>query len=185
MTQWCFGPSIIDRIMTHTGGQCMINSVAVNPSLCYSRTSLTGVSNPGLFAQLPVAVQEMDLTHPLYAGWHGGHDVSGHTFILVLGMLLLNETLIPFMPYVLPSFSRFRESIPHALYASNNVFRVSSKRARIVNIAVMAVALLVLTLWSSMLFLTSIYFHYPGEKLTGFLAAAAVWLLMPKQSVLY
>ena len=171
--------------MANTGGQCMINAVAVDPSLCYTRTSLTGVSNPRLFAQLPDAVQEMGLTHPLYAGWHGGHDVSGHTFILVLGMLLLIETLIPFVPYVLPSFSYFRESIPHALYATNNVFRVPSKRARIVNIAVMTTAMLLLTLLSSMLFLTSIYFHHPGEKITGFLAAVAVWLLMPKQSVLH
>lgn len=183
VTQWCFGPSLTDRVMAYSGGQCMMDSVPVDAGLCFTRAALTGSSDPQRYAQLPEAVQRLGMSRPLRAGWHGGHDVSGHTFILVLGMLLISESLIPYAPYVLPRFSYLRDVIPHALYAERNVFRLAP-RERALNIAVLVFSVALLTLWSAMLFFTSVYFHYPGEKLTGFLAASAVWTLMPKQTVL-
>lgn len=169
--------------MAYSGGECLMHSVRVSQELCFTRGTLTGASHPELYRQLPQAVQELGPTHPLRPGWHGGHDVSGHAFILVLGVLLIGESLIPYLPYVLPSFSYLRESIPRGLYADRNVFQLPTC-ARRVNMAVMALSLALLGLWLGMLLMTSVYFHDPLEKATGFGAAVAVWALMPKETVL-
>lgn len=168
--------------MVASGGQCVVNSLSVDPSLCYSHAALTHGAHPELFSQLPEPVQMFGKSHPLYANWHGGHDVSGHTFILVLGMLLVMETLIPYAPYALPQSSSLRDSIPRSLYAAQNVFQLPGQRKA--NFAVLGFCVALLALWSSMLLATSLYFHHAGEKLTGFLSALAVWALMPKETVL-
>ncbi|KAI9048912.1 hypothetical protein LZ554_006763 [Drepanopeziza brunnea f. sp. 'monogermtubi'] len=76
VTQWFFGPAIIDRGFMLTGGQCE------------------------LVAQADVGDIEMDNTRQFVTGvackavggeWKGGHDISGHVFLLVLGSMFLFE----------------------------------------------------------------------------------------------
>lgn len=72
-TQWFFGPAIIDRSFVLTGGKC---------------EALTG----GVAAD---SWEEIKLVFTAAAckaaggAWRGGHDVSGHVFMLVLGSAFL------------------------------------------------------------------------------------------------
>jgi len=79
VTQWFFGPAIIDRGFQLTGGKCDLVELA------------------------EAGVIEMDSAEKFVTGvackavggkWKGGHDISGHVFLLVLGsMFLLEEVL--------------------------------------------------------------------------------------------
>ncbi|WFD32580.1 ATP adenylyltransferase [Malassezia sp. CBS 17886] len=179
-TQWCFGPSIFERIIVASGAECLVNSIGVDPALCYARTRLTTHSYPELFKQLPDTLHDYRLT----ARWHGGHDMSGHTFILMLGILLLVEMLVPYLPYALPSFSLLRQAIPTPLYAERDIFRTGPRKERTINVVAFWASLLLVGVWTAMLFATAVYFHRPYEKVSGLYAALFVWLLMPKECVL-
>ena len=71
VTQWFFGPPLMDRAFTLTGGQCEL--VAIQPdSMSEGRRLLTSAACK------------------LAGGkWQGGYDISGHVFLLVLGGLFL------------------------------------------------------------------------------------------------
>ncbi|KAI9708005.1 MAG: hypothetical protein M1820_004424 [Bogoriella megaspora] len=75
-TQWFFGPPLIDRGFRFTGGACEV------PSTDNFSTS------PG-----------QHLTHAackLAGGqWRGGHDISGHVFLLILGSAMLWLEVLP------------------------------------------------------------------------------------------
>lgn len=79
VTQWFFGPPIIDRGFTLTGGQCELvrDAEAGKVDMDDTRQFLTGMACKAVGGK-----------------WKGGHDISGHVFILVLGsMFLLEEVL--------------------------------------------------------------------------------------------
>lgn len=79
MTQWFFGPPIIDRGFTLTGGQCELVKEAEEGNLVMDETRqfVTGMACKAVGGK-----------------WKGGHDISGHVFLLVLGsMFLLEEVL--------------------------------------------------------------------------------------------
>ncbi|KAL8771981.1 MAG: hypothetical protein Q9209_002646 [Squamulea sp. 1 TL-2023] len=69
VTQWCFGPALIDRGFRLTGGQCeLIRSESARQEMGDVREFVTGAACK------------------LAGGkWKGGHDISGHVFILVSG----------------------------------------------------------------------------------------------------
>lgn len=69
VTQWCFGPALIDRGFRLTGGQCeLMRDAAAREEMGDVREFVTGAACK------------------LAGGkWKGGHDISGHVFILVLG----------------------------------------------------------------------------------------------------
>jgi hypothetical protein len=77
-TQWLFGPAIIDRLFIVTGGRC-------------ERSQAAALSNhrPGLGAMLTAATCKSS-----GGSWKGGHDVSGHVFMLVLASAFLALELI-------------------------------------------------------------------------------------------
>jgi len=76
VTQWCFGPAIIDRGFTLTGGQCELaeQAGAGNADMDKTRLFVTGVACKAVGGR-----------------WKGGHDISGHVFLLVLGSMFLFE----------------------------------------------------------------------------------------------
>lgn len=79
VTQWFFGPPIIDRGFTLTGGQCELVKEAEEGNLVMDETRqfVTGMACKAVGGK-----------------WKGGHDISGHVFLLVLGsMFLLEEVL--------------------------------------------------------------------------------------------
>lgn len=69
VTQWCFGPALIDRGFRITGGQCeLIKDASARQEMGDVREFVTATACKIAGGQ-----------------WKGGHDISGHVFILVLG----------------------------------------------------------------------------------------------------
>jgi len=119
--------------------------VTVPETYCYTKSTLTPATHPGLFAA--------SLTVP-DAGWKGrprlrrGHDVSGHIFILTMSVLFLVDQL------------RYSFSSPGS---GRRVVSWSTVHGW----AVLTTSLiLALELFAS--YTTSLYFHTPLEKFTGF-----------------
>ncbi|KAL5357942.1 inositol phospholipid synthesis and fat-storage-inducing TM-domain-containing protein [Aspergillus floccosus] len=73
-TQWFFGPAIIDRGFVLTGGKCE------------ERVDGTGASS---LPVSPLGVVSAAACKAAGGAWTGGHDVSGHVFMLVLATAML------------------------------------------------------------------------------------------------
>ena len=76
MTQWFFGPALVDRGFRITGGACEL------------AMGLEGTGGAGEYitGRACKAVGGV---------WRGGHDISGHVFILVLGSAFLGLEVLP------------------------------------------------------------------------------------------
>ncbi|MCJ1230454.1 hypothetical protein MMC12_007128 [Toensbergia leucococca] len=79
VTQWFFGPPLIDRGFRLTGGQCeLIRTEEGRKGMGEARELFTGAACK------------------LAGGkWKGGHDISGHVFLLVLGSAFLWMEILP------------------------------------------------------------------------------------------
>jgi hypothetical protein len=77
VTQWFFGPPMIDRGFLLTGGQCELVEQAGSAGMGHTRQFLTGVACKAVGGQ-----------------WRGGHDISGHVFLLVLGSGFLLQEVV-------------------------------------------------------------------------------------------
>lgn len=176
MSQWFFGASFLERVHVASGGECLVNSVNVNHELCRTRQRLTAQTHPAVYERLDPAFSEM---HPTaYAGWHGGIDVSGHTFVLTLSILYLTELIVPYVPNGVAS-----SLIPSALRSQRPVLQVGPWWSQLANRLVLCGILGLVILWTIMLCMTSMYFHTVLEKVVGFMCALAVWVWMPKEEV--
>ncbi|CBQ69419.1 conserved hypothetical protein [Sporisorium reilianum SRZ2] len=158
---WFFGPPLSERILTATGAVCVPST---NPSLspveelyCRTRTPLSTASHPALFAS--------QSSKSIRAMWKGGHDISGHTFIMVLSSLLLLEDVAPYLGVLLGGARQGAE--------------VRTRWTRSAYAAVGASVGLV-ALWSWMLLNTAVYFHTPQEKVSGLVVGLLAWLALPK-----
>ena len=76
VTQWFFGPGLVDRGFRVTGGACQLAS----------QMGGSGGAGEFLTGRACKAVG---------GEWRGGHDISGHVFILVLGSLSLGLEVLP------------------------------------------------------------------------------------------
>lgn len=72
VTQWCFGPAIIDRSFRFTGGKCEVAGARIEEGEAGGRDFVTGLACKAAGGR-----------------WSGGHDISGHVFLLVLGSYFL------------------------------------------------------------------------------------------------
>ncbi len=79
VTQWFFGPAIIDRGFRLTGGQCELvqQANAGQVDMETGRQLFTNVACKAVGGK-----------------WRGGHDISGHVFLLVLGSMFLFEEVL-------------------------------------------------------------------------------------------
>ena len=177
VAQWSFGASLLERMHVASGGQCLVNAMEVDPTLCRTRAPLSLKTHPHLLGQLHPTLLERHST--LHAGWHGGVNVSGHTFILVLSLLVLGEMLVPYVPV-----SWAPLAIPTAVRSQRNVRRDRPPAVRPRNQLVLLGTLALMALWTGMLCATSMYYHTAVEKAAGFFTAIAVWLLVPKETAL-
>lgn len=78
MTQWFFGPAIIDRSFVVTGGTC--------------EQALDQVGRAASDASASVQLETLFTAAACKAAggaWKGGHDISGHVFMLVLATAVL------------------------------------------------------------------------------------------------
>ena len=78
-TQWFFGPPLIDRGFRFTGGQCeMVRTEEGRALMGDKREFFTRAACKLAGGQ-----------------WKGGHDISGHVFLLVLGSAFLWMEILP------------------------------------------------------------------------------------------
>ena len=78
-TQWFFGPPLIDRGFRWTGGQCqLIRTEEGRSDMSDTREFFTAAGCKLAGGQ-----------------WKGGHDISGHVFLLVLGSAFLWMETLP------------------------------------------------------------------------------------------
>ncbi|KAG5971935.1 hypothetical protein E4U55_000985 [Claviceps digitariae] len=161
VTQWFFGAPLIDRGFRWTGGTCDLLAQQ-------QEASLGGDSNVGdVFSA--VACKAAGGT------WSGGHDISGHVFLLVLGTsFLLQEVGWAVGRWASRSAEeRCVFMSDGALKSAHVVAEVDAGQGRgQFSLGLggrTAVAIAALNSW--MLLMTAIYFHTWFEKLTGLLTA--------------
>jgi Inositol phospholipid synthesis and fat-storage-inducing TM len=196
--RWFLGPPVMERIRHYTGAVCVpvhhnapqtssstINSLlpsTIETEYCYTGTSLSEKSHPQLFTSFGTSNVSPGILRPR---WKGGHDISGHTYILIISSLYLLEEITPFLPYLFPT--SFHQSIayilPRPLWAPINPFSATAQQSKALanrNLIAILAILALLTLWTGSLAVTSIYFHTPQEKVSGLIVALTASLLIPK-----
>ncbi|CAK7236918.1 hypothetical protein SBRCBS47491_009799 [Sporothrix bragantina] len=175
VTQWFFGPAIVDRSFRLTGGGCQALQAAVEDDVAADKEP----------SKLLLAATASACKH---AGgqWRGGHDISGHVFLLVLGTTFLAQEI----GWVLwrkaastsSSSSAGRVADTRSLVMHDGAVKSAEVEAGLApslssesptalsRIALrFAAAVVGLCLW--MLLMTAIYFHTWFEKLTGLMVA--------------
>ncbi|KAM7196572.1 inositol phospholipid synthesis protein Scs3p [Rhypophila sp. PSN 637] len=168
VTQWFFGPAIIDRGFRWSGGKCEVTEIKI------------GLGEGGKTEMVTAAACKA-------AGgrWSGGHDISGHVFLLVLGSYFLVQEV----GWVAARWSRYLREERSVVMADGavkgaGVEDVIGKRlgeemendGLVLGLldalgkgGTVAFAVVGLSVW--MLLMTAIYFHTWFEKFTGLLVA--------------
>ncbi|KAI0841604.1 inositol phospholipid synthesis and fat-storage-inducing TM-domain-containing protein [Hypoxylon sp. FL0890] len=166
VTQWCFGPAIIDRGFRFTGGKCEVAQEAV----------VEGTADKGDFFTSAACKA---------AGgrWSGGHDISGHVFLLVLGSYFLIQEVGWVLHRARSAGAREERCVVMHDGAVKGA-GVEAERSGAAGVDERALgaggkfALGVVALCGWMLLMTAIYFHTWFEKLTGLLVAGmAIYLV--------
>ncbi|KAK0666515.1 inositol phospholipid synthesis and fat-storage-inducing TM-domain-containing protein [Cercophora samala] len=170
VTQWFFGPAIIDRGFRFTGGKCQVKMAEI----AEADAGDLGVKEVFTAAACKSAGGR----------WSGGHDISGHVFLLVLGSCFLLQEV----GWVVGRWVRYVKEERTVVMADGAVKGAMVEVEREVRYqqeqedmgrgtvmeglghgGKMAVAVVGLCAW--MLLMTAIYFHTWFEKLTGLLVA--------------
>lgn len=89
VTQWFFGPALIDRGFRLTGGIC---------DLAVARSAEQASAAGGALGKGMDEARELltSAACKLAGGrWKGGHDISGHVFLLTLGSAFLGMEILP------------------------------------------------------------------------------------------
>ncbi|KAJ6446772.1 FIT family protein scs3 [Purpureocillium lavendulum] len=160
ITQWCFGAPIIDRGFRWTGGRCEV---------------VMREAEAGEGGRRPGEVITAVACKAAGGRWQGGHDISGHVFLLVLGTAFLmhevgwaalrwsgrvrEERCVVMRDGALKSAGVEADEAPGRGGGSTELGAGGKT----------AVAVAALNLW--MLLMTAIYFHTWFEKLTGLVTA--------------
>ncbi|CRG85812.1 FIT family protein scs3 [Talaromyces islandicus] len=170
-TQWFFGPAIIDRAFVLTGGKCEVLTPAT--------TAAAGGVAADSWEEIKLILTGA-ACKAAGGAWRGGHDVSGHVFMLVLGSAFLGfETLgaSRYLNIAEPEAKAKDDSDDESTAAddedSDDSLPVFARR--------FAWAVIGLSWW--MLFMTAIWFHTWLEKLSGLaisLGVAYVTYLLPQ-----
>ncbi|KAI8093395.1 Fat storage-inducing transmembrane protein [Halteromyces radiatus] len=162
MTQWCFGPSFIDRVYVATGGSCV--------PISQQSSILSGAdNNDGDDLNLTIQQQQQHTLllsqtfrqatcRQLGGQWSGGHDVSGHCVMLIHASLFLWEEL-SWVFYSIPAATQLKRSQPTAWRA-------------------LLAVLTLLGLWWWMLVMTAIYFHGHYELVSGTFFGVFGWAIL-------
>jgi len=169
-TQWFFGPAIIDRGFRLTGGQCEVVQ-SDSPSARAKAAKMSDAREA--------------LTHAACKAtggtWRGGHDISGHVFILILGSAMLWLEILPAV--VKSSGLREERRIRMADGAVKSAAVETVERPGNMEVpkelgygVKAALGVAGLSWW--MLLMTAAYFHTWFEKFTGFLVAFTVLYLV-------
>jgi Inositol phospholipid synthesis and fat-storage-inducing TM len=167
-TQWLFGPALIDRSFTITGGHCEARPESDHKSFNANIDISIIMTSPACKA----------------AGgrWRGGHDISGHVF-----MLVLSSAFLLFELYLADRHSAHPSVSPHAAAGvaagmteeeKRSVGGWESETLAQVRIYSRYLVWTVVSLDFWMLLMTAIWFHTWPEKLSGLiLSATSVWCI--------
>ncbi|KAI0829739.1 inositol phospholipid synthesis and fat-storage-inducing TM-domain-containing protein [Trametes gibbosa] len=154
-TSWFFGPPVFDRLTASTGGECVLHLpsgavVFVPPQYCYTKSTISTTTHPALF---PTSLLLPDGEWTGVPRLRKGHDVSGHIFLLTLSTLFLVDQL--------------RQSFtpsPNAQW--------SPLHRRSIAFGGVVTLLSVFAIYT-----TSVYFHTPLEKFTGYVLGLGAFAL--------
>ncbi|KAN0090780.1 Inositol phospholipid synthesis and fat-storage-inducing TM domain containing protein [Tylopilus felleus] len=151
-TSWFFGPALIEWLILFSGGECTValpsGAAFIVPSeYCLTKSRLSPLTHPTLFASPLVLPEGAWSTVPRL---RRGHDVSGHVFLLTMSILFLADQLAP-------SLRALPWSRMHTWAVTATVGLIA--------------------IWLFALGTTSVYFHTPWEKLTGYLLGLAGYSL--------
>jgi hypothetical protein len=160
VTQWFFGPALIDRGFKLTGGACeLIRDEEARAGMGDTKEFLTNAACKLAGGQ-----------------WKGGYDISGHVFLLVLGSSFLWLEILPVvMRYaglredrtVIAKDGKVSSAERESVVGREDDKAVNEKEAHGGVSAPLVVA--GLSWW--MLLMTAAYFHTWFEKFTGLLVA--------------
>ncbi|GAA5910404.1 hypothetical protein JCM6882_007348 [Rhodosporidiobolus microsporus] len=167
------GPSVAFRILRSSGATCVPSAVSSDPHGAGSAGGLHADGDAD-------AAAKMVCTGAKGEYWRGGHDVSGHAFMMVHAAMFLFEIVYPLLPSLFPSlFSQPSASKTTSTRDDADEGKVSRpvapKRINplVAIVGYATVAVLVLCWW--MLLMTSLFFHSPAEKLTGLAFGLLGW----------
>ncbi|KAJ1836265.1 hypothetical protein LPJ63_000402 [Coemansia sp. RSA 2711] len=139
MARWFFGPPLFDRVFVRTGGECQ----------------------PPAPDAAVAALSSLHACRSAGGRWTGGHDISGHCFLLLHSALFLAEEAVA--PLLAAAAAVTAPRQPPALAA--------------VRRAVLAATLALVAVWVFMLFATARYFHGAAELLSGTALGAGYWFV--------
>lgn len=170
VTQWFFGPALIDRSFVLTGGRCEIAEDAVR-----SEEPLSGVNAAKQYATAAAC--------KIGGGkWRGGHDISGHVFLLVMGSMFLLEEIL----HVILRHPWIKDE--RTIVMPDGAVKLAEVEARQDpnfqgdelarwDLGSKLVMVVVALSWF-MLLMTAIYFHSAFERITGlFVALSAIFVV--------
>ncbi|KAK3939306.1 putative inositol phospholipid synthesis protein scs3p protein [Diplogelasinospora grovesii] len=161
VTQWFFGPAIIDRSFRWSGGRCETAEVAVKEGEADTGDVFTAAACKAAGGR-----------------WFGGHDISGHVFLLVLGSYFLLQEV----GWVVARFGgrnkkveEERSIVMHdgAVKGADTAVAPEARTDKVHEGLGLGgkFVLTIVGLCGWMLLMTAIYFHTWFEKLTGLLVA--------------
>ncbi|KAH7888464.1 inositol phospholipid synthesis and fat-storage-inducing TM-domain-containing protein [Phlebopus sp. FC_14] len=151
-TSWFFGPALLERLIAVSGGECTVAlpsgvAFSVPNEFCFTKSTVSPLTHPSLFA-MPFVLPEEQWT--VIPRLRKGHDVSGHVFLLTMSVLFLADQIEP--------------SLRAAAWSRWHRWAVGFTAS-------------VLGLGLLSLITTSVYFHTPLEKFTGYLLGVAGYSL--------
>ncbi|KAI5949884.1 hypothetical protein KGF54_005361 [Candida jiufengensis] len=160
-TQWCFGLPIMDKIFVYTGGVCQLD---------------TSVNQPHTFIQdLETLVWKSSSVssyhcRKLKGNWSGGHDPSGHVFLMIHSSIYLYLEIENYITW---------NYLVHELKLLKN--KQLKNPLDIVQLVIEISTIGLIGLWWFMLLMTNVYFHSILEKLVGlgfgYFGVALVYIL--------
>jgi len=169
VTQWFFGPPLIDRSFRLTGGAC--ENVALKQA---------GLKERGSLGREILTHAECKM---LGGTWSGGIDISGHVFLLILGSAVLWLEVLPTVLKTQGLREARRITMSDGRIVSASVEtqggekQAAKERSEVTKLGVkVIVAVVGLSWW--MLLMTAAFFHTWSEKLSGLIVAfLGVWLV--------
>ncbi|KAI1813895.1 inositol phospholipid synthesis and fat-storage-inducing TM-domain-containing protein [Poronia punctata] len=161
VTQWFFGPPLIDRGFRLTGGRCEPAHEAVARGTADTKELFTAAA-----------------CRTAGGNWSGGHDISGHVFLLVLGScFLIQEVLWVILKAGSKVWGRGDDRSVVMDDGAVKSAHIESDRTAVHHERHLGIggkfALGVVGLATWMLLMTAIYFHTWIEKFTGLVVATA------------
>ncbi|KAL6704089.1 hypothetical protein ACN47E_008752 [Coniothyrium glycines] len=160
LTQWFFGPPLIDRGFRFTGGQCeLLRDPEAREDMSNTREYITAAT-----------------CKAVGGSWKGGHDISGHVFLLILGSSLLWLEFLPALTRIEGLRDGRLITLNDGKIASVAVEKDKTRHEGDATTKGVKFALGVAAMMWWMLLMTAAYFHTWFEKFTGLLVAfAALW----------